>query len=816
MATVYRFGDFELRPAERQLLGPDARPLALGGRAFDVLVALVERAGELVAKDELLERVWPDVVVEENNLQVQVSALRKALGAGAITTIAGRGYRFTLPLAAPGAAPPVRLERRHNLPQPLTSFVGHDDDLDEYATLFGATRLLTLTGIGGCGKTRLALELANRLLPGHADGVWYVDLAPLQDPDRVALTVAAALGIREEGGRSMTETLAAVLAGRRLLLVLDNCEHLMASAASLVRELLSALPDLHVLAASREGLGVPGERAVTVRSLSFPPAGPAELATIGASESVRLFVERARLSVPRFALDVDNADAVAEICRRLDGIPLAIELAAARVRMLSVDEIRARLDDRFRLLTGGSRAAVGRQQTLLATIRWSYEHLAPAEQALLRRLSVFAGGWTLDGAVAVAGDGADEYEVLDRLARLVDQSLVSTRHVAGEATRYAMLETVRQYAQERLEDAGEGATMRDRHLAYVVAFAERAAPELMRNDQLAWLARLDHERENLLAAHAWCDHATDGAALGLRLVYALLIYFRNRGLLALQLRVTVEALSRPGADAPTVARGRALLAAGEPAYFLGRYDDARRYVEAGLAIGRHSGDLLTIATSLRLQGYVSLAQGDPAKALACAEASAEASRRLGDDAQLASSLNALAELHRAAGRLVEAKAYYEEGIALGRRADDSGVCGVGPVNLAVTNVMLGDLAAARRWLGQGMGMADAYGSRRTMIVLLDAATGLAAACGSMDLAARLHGAAEAGSAEIGFRREPADQAFLTPWIERARTALGRDAFDAAAAAGRGAPFEEVFDEARRYVESGEAATLQIVSAALKD
>jgi non-specific serine/threonine protein kinase len=521
-----------------------------------VLVALVERAGELVAKDELIERVWPDVVVEENNLQVQVSALRKALGAGAITTIAGRGYRFTLPLAAPGAAPPVRLERRHNLPQPLTSFVGHDDDLDEYATLFGATRLLTLTGIGGCGKTRLALELANRLLPGYADGVWYVDLAPLQDPDRVALTVAAALGIREEGGRSMTETLAMVLAGRRLLLVLDNCEHLMASAASLVRELLSALPDLHVLTASREGLGVPGERAVTVRSLSFPPAGPAELATIEASESVRLFVERARLSVPRFALDVDNADAVAEICRRLDGIPLAIELAAARVRMLSVDEIRARLDDRFRLLTGGSRAAVGRQQTLLATIRWSYEHLAPAEQALLRRLSVFAGGWTLDGALAVAADGADEYEVLDRLARLVDQSLVSTRHVAGDATRYAMLETVRQYAQERLEDAGEGAAMRDRHLAYVVAFAERAAPELVRNDQLAWLARLDHERENLLAAHAWCDHATDGAALGLRLVYALLIYFRNRGLLALQLRVTVEALSRPGADAPTVARGR--------------------------------------------------------------------------------------------------------------------------------------------------------------------------------------------------------------------------------------------------------------------
>jgi len=272
MATVYRFGDFELRPAERQLLGPDARPLALGGRAFDVLVALVERAGELVAKDELIERVWPDVVVEENNLQVQVSALRKALGAGAITTIAGRGYRFTLPLAAPGAAPPVRLERRHNLPQPLTSFVGHDDDLDEYATLFGATRLLTLTGIGGCGKTRLALELANRLLPGHADGVWYVDLAPLQDPDRVALTVAAALGIREEGGRSMTETLAAVLAGRRLLLVLDNCEHVLDAVVPLTNAIVRKCADVRVLATSREGLGVAGERIQPVGSLTLPGA----------------------------------------------------------------------------------------------------------------------------------------------------------------------------------------------------------------------------------------------------------------------------------------------------------------------------------------------------------------------------------------------------------------------------------------------------------------------------------------------------------------------------------------------------------------
>jgi non-specific serine/threonine protein kinase len=817
VAAVHRFGSFELRPAERQLLGADGRPLALGGRAFDLLVALVERAGELVAKDDLIAAVWPGVVVEENNLQVQVSTLRKLLGAGAIATSAGRGYRFTLPLATPAAAAPPPPARRHNLPQPLTSFVGHDDDLDEYAGLFAETRLLTLTGIGGCGKTRLAIELARALVPAYDDGVGYVDLAPVQDPDRVPLTVATVLGIREEDGRAIADSIAAGLAARRLLLVLDNCEHLMAPVAALVRDLLSALPGLHVLAASREGLGVPGERAVTVRSLSFPPAGPADLAALARSESVRLFVERARLSAPRFALDVDTADAVAEICRRLDGIPLAIELAAARVKTLSVDEIRARLDDRFRLLTGGSRAAVGRQQTLLAAIRWSYDHLAPGEQALLRRLSVFAGGWTLEGAVAVATDaGDDEYAVLDRLARLVDQSLVSTRHVAGGATRYAMLETVRQYAQERLDDACEGAATRDRHLAYVVAYAERAQPELVRNDQLSWLARLDHERENVLAALAWCDHAAGGAELGLRLVFALLVYFRNRGLLALQLRVAVEALSRPGADAPTPTRARALFAAGEPAYFLGRYEEARRYAEASLAIGRACDDLGIVATGTRLLAYVTSALGDTPRALALANASVDAARALGDDAHLAQSLNALAELLRAQGRLAEAKRTYEESIHLHRQLDDGGGCAVGQVNLAVTSIALGDVGAARAWLAEGMGMVSALGSRRTAIVLVDGVTGLASATGSAELAARLHGAADVAAAAIGFQREPQDLAFLDPWVARARDALGAEAFDAAIAAGRAAAFDDAFADARRFVEGAGTAPVQIVSAALKD
>src|SRR5438132_6129896 len=333
--TIYRFGRFELQPNQRRLLN-DGHPLELGHRAIDVLLALVERAGQLVTKDQLLGLVWPGVVVEENNLQVQVSALRKILGTAAIATTAGRGYCFTLELTPGSVSSSLPETPRHNLPSQLTSFIGHDDDLEEYAALLEQTRLLTLTGIGGCGKTRLAVELGKRVLQSFPDGAWYVDLASLLDAERVALTVATLLGIREENDRQMVDTLCDRLASQHMLLVLDNCEHLVAACAALVQRVIGAARGVRVLATSREGLSIPGERTVTVRSLSFPPPGSKlDPQALEAREAVRLFVERAQLSVAKFSLADDTGDAVAEICRRLDGIPLAIELAAASVRMLS-------------------------------------------------------------------------------------------------------------------------------------------------------------------------------------------------------------------------------------------------------------------------------------------------------------------------------------------------------------------------------------------------------------------------------------------------------------------------------------------------
>jgi predicted ATPase/DNA-binding winged helix-turn-helix (wHTH) protein len=798
-AAQYRFGRFVVQPRERRLLA-DGQPVTAGPRAFDVLLALIERAGELVTKDELLEGVWPKLIVEENNLQVQVSALRKILGQDAIATIPGRGYRFTLEIARANESSSPLVPQRHNLPPQLTSFIGHEEDLDEYAALLNQTRLFTLTGIGGSGKSRLAIKLAERVLPFFLDGVWYVDLAPLLDAERVPLTVATALGVREESDRPIVDMLCGHPAHQRALLVLDNCEHLAAACAALARQVINVAPHVHVLATSREGLGVPGERAVTVRSLSFPPPGSKhDLRTLEACEAVQLFVERAQLSVPKFSLADDIAGAVAEICRRLDGIPLAIELAAARVKMLSVEEIRARLDDRFRLLTGSSRTAVARQQTLLATIQWSYDHLAPDQQQLLRGISVFVGGWTLEGAARVAVRLPDEYAVLDLLTRLVDQSLVTTDRVEGGTTRYSMLETVRQYAHDKLIEAGEGEATRNRHLEFYLALAEEAEPELVGPEQGAWLARLDPELENFLVAHVCCDHAKDGAQMGLRLVFSLKMYLRQRGLTALGYRITVEALARSGAEERNLVRCRALWAAGEHSYFTGRYREASEYVETSLAIAKETADEGMLAEALRLLGYLALALGNRATAREHFLVALAKSRQLGNKLQLSSALNGLAELYRVEGELEKAEPLYEEALSLSGERGDRGGMAVHLANLAWTSISLGREDQARGMVREGLAIVDEIGSRRLGVAYLDCLTGLAAAVGDWERAARLHGTAEALREQMGYHREPTDEASLSQIVRSAREALGSDAFAAAESAGRAVSYDEAIGKARAWL-----------------
>ena len=799
MNGTYRFGRFELNPATREVLA-EGQPMTIGAKALDVLVALVERKDRVVTKEELLDLAWPGLVVEENNLQVQVSALRKALGASSIATVPGRGYRFALELSSAKKPASPAETPRHNLPQFLTSFIGHDDDLREYARLLGESRLLTLTGIGGSGKTRLAVRLAESMLPSFVDGVWLVDLAPLSDAERLPSAMMSALGIRKRLDQPPVETMCEHLAARRILIVLDNCEQLATACADLVHRLLGTGPGVQVLATSRVALNVQGERIVTVRSLELPASGTAlDPARLAACESVRLFLERARLAAAKFSLDQSNAAAVAEICRRLDGIPLAIELAAARVKVLSVDEIRARLDDRFRLLAGERPGALARQQTLLAAIQWSYDHLSPGEQRLLRTLSVFAGGWTLAAAVRMVGDDADEYEVLDSLTLLVDRSLVTIEWVAEGTTRYALLETVREYARERLDSSAEGSAVRMRHLRYFLSLAEEAAPQISGSTPWPWLARLKAETDNLLQALAWCGHSEGGAAHGVRLAKELAAFWLHCGLVDMGYRLTAVALERAEARVRDRTRAAALIGAGQLAGTLRRHAEAHQYGAEALSIGREIADRSLVAEALRLLAYVAIERTDDTAARAYGEESLAVARDLGDKLLLAKSVNVLGEFCRAAGDMEAAQPHYEEALALARDAESMVYVAAVSDNLARTLICRGELGRARELAVDVLRISTAADSKWTALCIFDITTGLAAIARDWPFAGRMRGAAEAHVKYFAHQRDRADAAFLAPWTSRVREALGDSAYEAAYASGYALTSREAAEEALAWM-----------------
>jgi predicted ATPase/DNA-binding SARP family transcriptional activator len=442
---------------------------------------------------------------------------------------------------------------RHNLPAPRTSFVGRDREIVEVKRALSMTRLLTLTGAGGSGKTRLALEVARDLVGAYSDGVWLAELAGLSEGDLVPQAVAKAVGVREQPSRPLTDTLVDYLRDKVMLLVVDNCEHLVEAAARLADMLLDSCARLRVLATSREALGIVGEMYWPVQSLSLPdPMQQPTVEELERYESVRLFMERARFRNPALILSPQNAQAVVEICIRLDGIPLAIELAAARVG-LPVEQIAARLDDSLRLLTAGSRTATPRQQTLRGTMDWSYELLSEREQLLFARLSVFAGGWTL-GAVELVGvgDGIEEKDVLDLLLRLVDKSLVVAE--AAEV-RYRMLEPVRQYALDKLEESDEAEEARRRHAEFFLGIAEETETEMKGPEQVPWLDRLEAEHDNLRGALSWALER-GGPDLGLHLAVAFWWFWEARGYFGEGRRWLEQALAK-GSRASS-SRARAL------------------------------------------------------------------------------------------------------------------------------------------------------------------------------------------------------------------------------------------------------------------
>jgi predicted ATPase/DNA-binding winged helix-turn-helix (wHTH) protein len=480
------FGRFRFVVRSREFSAGGA-PILLGNRALEVLFALIEGRGELVTKDELLSRVWPTTTVEENNLQFQISTLRKALGPDRdfVRTVSGRGYRFVAEVTVEGQRPDPEprtfdppgamvvdlhpAQRSGNLPAPASGIVGRDSHLLDVAALVAANRLVTLVGAGGIGKTRLAIELARHLEPGF-DGVWIAELGSLSDPALAAGAVASALGLGD--GPISPTGLAAALGSRRLLLVLDNCEHVIDAAANIAETLLHANASLQVIATSREPLRAEGEWVYRVPPLDVPPEGEQDLEAVLQHSAARLFVERTRAAEPATILGPGVAAATTKICRRLDGIPLAIELAAARAAALGVEALAARIDDRLSLLTEGRRTAPARHQTLRATLDWSYELLTEPERVVMRRLSVFAGEFTMEAARQSAGFGeVGAAEVVKSLANLVAKSLIVTE-IGDPAPRYRLLETMRAYAIDKLTQSGEFEAVSRRHAGVRASRAE--------------------------------------------------------------------------------------------------------------------------------------------------------------------------------------------------------------------------------------------------------------------------------------------------------------------------------------------------------
>jgi non-specific serine/threonine protein kinase len=634
----------------------------------------------------------------------------------------------------------------NNLPPSTTSFVGRRDDMEEVGRLLASAPLVTLMGAGGCGKSRLALQIARNLLQGYADGAWLVALAPLADPSLVTPRVAAIFDVREEPNRPLLETLVDRLAGRRLLLVLDNAEHLAAACGQVAAAIVAGCPQVRVLVTSRVALGVAGETLWRVSPLPTPDTArhtTLSRAEIARYESVRLFSDRAAAVHAGFTLTEENARPVAQICARLDGIPLALELAAARVKVLPARQILERLEDRFRLLTSGGAGSLPHQQTLRATVDWSYEILTEPERLLFDRLSVFAGGAALEAVESIAADDRlPEAGILDLVARLVDQSLLVPEEGVSGAARYRMLETLRDYGAERLLAAGERERLRGRHAEHFLVVAEGAERLLRGPEQARWLEVLEEDHDNLRHAID-CAVETRSVEKALRLCGALWRFWMVRGYFAEGRARFQAALNLPaGGASPTVhakamrgaaalARGQsdfggarslllrsldmardadpagqadALLELGNLADTQGEHADARRHYEAALAIRRARGERDAVAGLLHNLGVVTQAEGDLARAAALYEESLAINRDLGNQSWEAASLNALASVHLERGDFDGAARRHEESLAIHERLRDKGGIAYTKHELGRLAALAGDRTKARASLRAGLAL----------------------------------------------------------------------------------------------------------------
>lgn len=846
MRSDFAVGPVLIRPSERRAY-LQGQPLALGARAFDLLLALVERRERVVGKEELLALVWPGLVVEEGNLSVQVSALRKVLGDTAIATVPGRGYRFTAPVveqAADGAPPPGPPSERTAtsradspaasapgwLPASTTPLLGRATALAETQALLLSTRCLTLAGAGGSGKTRLALALAEAVRGDYPGGVWWVSLDALTDPALLAQAVAGAVGhadVRSPPLRALSQR----LAGLQALLVLDNCEHLVESCADLAARLLRELPRLQLLTTSRESLRIAGEVVWSVPPLGVPGAGDARPDQLGHVASVQLLVERIRQHSPGFALAPDNAASLAQICRGLDGLPLALELVAAQVGPRTLADVAARLDRSLGLLNVGPRGGLRHHQTMAAAVDWGYRLLGDVERSVFARLSVFLGGWTAESA-APACDGLEVSadQLPDILGRLLRASMVLTRPTdAVGAPRFRMLEPIRQFGLAQLEEQGQLDAVKQQVLDWYVGRGKPLAAQLGGPRQAAGYALLESEFDNLRALLSWSK--THDAAGGLQLASDLWRFWQVKGHAKEMLDWFDEVL--PQAQAlPERLRAEASNAAGSMARTCGQYAKARRLYETSLALQRQLGqrrgeavalnNLCLIARDLHDHGAV-LQQGHAGLAIAReigerhlealalmhlgtalngvgrpeeAEASFNASfaifSELGEKRAQGTLLNFLGNLALAAGRWPEADRCYRQGLALNLELQDFWGLGISCCNQARLHAARGEHDAARELLLRSLEHYRRAGARHGLEDCFELLARVARARGDLQRAAWCWGLVEQFEHDIGKVLAPATLVPREHEFEALRTAMSEAPFSAARAEGRQVALDDAF------------------------
>ncbi len=742
----------EQYPLRERLTGSRMTALYRCGRQAEALSAYEELrrrlAGEL-GVDPGPRLRWLQLAVLRHDAELDWKPPDS--GSSQAPLMAPAGARATAALAAPF---PARAGSR--LPAQTTSFIGREGELATIEELLRLSRLVTLTGPSGSGKSRLALHAAGEVQARQLGGVWLVELAPVERPDLVVFVVARAMEVIETPGTPLLEGIITALAGREVLVVLDNCEHLLDQVAALCTNLLHSCPSLRILATSQSKLTVAGEATWPVPPLTLPSAHASDPETIAASESVRLFCDRAVLARPGFALRADNAAYVRDICRTLDGIPLAIELAAARIGALTTRQLTGRLDDRFRVLTGGSRAGLPRHRTLKAAIEWSYGLLRPAEQRCLRRLTAFPGGCTIEAAEAACADGSLPVEaIFDTIATLIDRSLLTTEERAG-SMRYGMLESIRQYAAHRLDESGERQEVTRKARAWLLKTA--AAADLDGPDQVAWLDVLEAEHDNIRGAieSALAVSGDSAAASGLRLALelggAMAPFWAARGPVGHGRRWLEAALAAAGPHAEPRLLATALDGAAQLASVQADYAAAQRHLERSIAIWRKLGDQARIATSLGDLGAVAHVRGDYLAAGALYAEALELARQAGSLQQVARCLSGLGRIALHGNYLAAAESFYQQSMATFAQIGDLRRTTLMLGNLGVTAIYAGNLDLARERLDQHLRNASYLGDRK---LTGGALTNLGMVCyssGDLDLAAGLHSQALTLAEEHGDRR----------------------------------------------------------------